>query len=84
MKKILIVLSALVLTSCGEGYVDVYKKGKLDSDSQPIRRSEVPFNEITHFEYCGHSYIKFASRFGNGAEAGVVHDPDCKCKEDAE
>lgn len=83
MKKILIVLPALFLTSCGEGYVDVYRNGKLDSDSLPIHRSGVPFREITHFDYCGHSYIKFIFGAGSSVTMGVAHDPDCKCKEDS-
>ena len=82
MKKIMIVLSALVLTSCGEGYVNVYRNGKLDLDSQPIHRSGVPFREITHFDYCGHSYIKFIFGASSSVTMGVAHDPDCKCKEE--
>ena len=38
----------------------------------------IPFNEVTHFEYHRHEYIKFYEAFGNASNAGVVHDPDCK------
>ena len=78
MKKVLIALFVLLLCSCEEDIVHVYKNRELDA----VRHLEVPFRFISHFEYRGHSYIKFSSRMGNGAEAGVVHDPDCKCKEE--
>ena len=78
MKKVLIALFVLLLCSCEEDIVLVYKNRELDE----VRHLEVPFSSISHFEYRGHSYIKFSSRVGHGAEAGVVHDPDCKCKEE--
>ena len=78
MKKVLIALFVLLLCSCEEDIVYVYKNRELDA----VRHLEVPFSSISHFEYRGHSYIKFSSRVGHGAEAGVVHDPDCKCKEE--
>ena len=82
MKKLLILLVAF-LCSCEEGgYVRVRDNTGVNVDTTPVLYKEVPFREIIHFEYKGHYYIKFASRIPKGAEAGVVHDPDCKCMKD--
>ena len=67
MKKILIVLSALALSSC-------------EIKHEPIvsRNTEV-LDKVYHFEYMSHDYIMFRHGFGYSSIAGVVHDPDCKC-----
>jgi hypothetical protein len=78
MKKLLILLTVF-LCSCEDGYVQVRNNIGVNPNSTRVRYDEVPFREIIHFEYKGHYYIKFFSRICKGAEAGVVHDPDCKC-----
>lgn len=47
-------------------------------------QENLPFPYITHFEYKGHDYIFFDTEDGQWAVGGVVHDPDCKCKENKE
>lgn len=47
-------------------------------------QENLPTPYIKHFEYKGHDYIFFSARRANGAVGGVVHDPDCKCKENKE
>ena len=71
MKKILIILSALVLSSCDEGtsVIDLRSTG-----------DEI-FDKIYHFKYKSHDYIMFRKDLGNSGVAGVVHDPDCKCNQ---
>lgn len=40
------------------------------------------FSRICHFEYKSHEYIIFSGGLGSSSVLGVVHDPDCKCKEE--
>lgn len=40
------------------------------------------FSRIYHIEYKSHEYIIFRDGIGNNSIVGVVHDPNCKCKED--
>lgn len=47
-------------------------------------QENLPTPYIIHFEYKGHDYIFFSAGRANGAAGGVVHDPDCKCKENKE
>ena len=35
---------------------------------------------VRHFKYRDHSYIQFDISGGQCAKAGVIHDPDCRCK----
>ena len=35
---------------------------------------------VRHFKYRNHSYIQFDISGGQCAKAGVIHDPDCRCK----
>lgn len=35
---------------------------------------------VRHFNYRNHSYIQFDMAGGQYAKAGVIHDPDCKCR----
>lgn len=72
MKKILIVLSALALCSCvKEENIKDFRDTKFEV-----------FNRIVHFSYKSHDYIMFRDGSGDFAVAGIVHDPDCKCKEE--
>lgn len=79
MKKLLILLTAFLCSCEDGGYVQVRNNIGVNTDPARVLYDQVPFREIIHFEYKGHYYIKFASRIYKGAEAGVVHDPDCKC-----
>ena len=63
MKKILLLLSIVLLCSCN---------AKSDgSGTIHAKEGTVPFGYVEVFKYKGHSYIKFGDR-------GVVHDPDCQ------
>lgn len=71
MKKIMIVLSALVLCSCVK-----------EENIKDFRGTEFEvFNKIVHFSYKSHDYIMFRYGYNEYSIAGIVHDPDCKCKE---
>lgn len=35
---------------------------------------------VRHFKYRNHSYIQFDMAGGHYAKAGVIHDPDCRCR----
>ena len=63
MKKILFLLSIVLLSACST---------KSDgSDTVRAKEGTAPFWYVETFKYKGHSYIKFGNK-------GVVHDPDCK------
>ena len=47
-------------------------------------QEKLPTPYIKHFEYKRHDYIFFSAGRAHGAVGGVVHDPDCKCKENKE
>ena len=47
-------------------------------------QENLPAQFIKHFEYKGHDYILFDTGGGKCSVGGVVHDPDCKCKEKKE
>lgn len=72
MKTILIALSALVLCSCVD---ETIVKDTRDTKS-------LVFGRVYHFSYKSHDYIMFRDGYGKVSVAGVVHDPDCKCKEE--
>lgn len=38
-------------------------------------------NEIAEFNYKGHRYLKYHHYAGNATVAGIIHDPDCPCRE---
>ena len=72
MKKIMTVLSALVLCSCvEEENIKDFRDAKFEV-----------FDRIVHFNYKSHDYIMFRDGSGDFSVAGIVHDPDCKCKEE--
>ena len=72
MKKIMTVLSALVLCSCvKEENIKDFRDTKFEV-----------FDRIVHFSYKSHDYIMFRDGSGDFSVAGIVHDPDCKCKEE--
>ena len=63
MKKILFLLSIVLLSACNS---------KSDgSDTVQVKDGTVPVIYVKTFKYKKHSYIKFGNR-------GIVHDPDCK------
>lgn len=47
-------------------------------------QENLPTPYIKHFEYKGHNYIFFNTGALQCAVGDVVHDPDCKCKENKE
>jgi Tfp pilus assembly protein PilP len=63
MKKILFLISIVLLSACG---------AKSDgSDTVQLKEGTIPFTNVETFKYKKHSYIKFGT-------IGVVHDPECK------
>lgn len=70
MKKVLFILSLVLLCSCD--FILNSKSG--GSDTINSKEGTVPVPIIKTFKYKGHSYILFASREGGG----VVHDPECQ------
>lgn len=74
MKKLGLIALLCCLASCE------YK-----TEIKDVRNTEQNiFNNIYHFKYKSHDYIMFRTKYTNNGVAGVVHDPDCKCKEDEE
>ena len=70
MKKVLFILSLVLLCSC-----DSILNSKSDSsDTASSKEGTVPVPGIKTFKYKYHSYILF--RDGQGF--GVVHDPECQ------
>jgi hypothetical protein len=72
MKKIMIILSALALSSCTTEVAVKDFRGTT---------YEV-FDRIVHFSYKSHDYIIFRDGSDKYSVAGVVHDPDCQCKKE--
>ncbi len=35
---------------------------------------------VRHFKYRNHSYIQFDMGGGYYSKAGIIHDPDCRCR----
>lgn len=72
MKRLGLISLLCCFASCKEGAVVTDLRGTGD---------EV-FDRIYHFEYKSHEYIIFRDGFGSNSVLGVVHNPDCKCKEE--
>ena len=63
MKKILFLLSIVLLSACNS---------RSDgSDTVQVKDENVPFWRVETFKYKEHSYINFGNR-------GIVHNPDCQ------
>lgn len=63
MKKILFLLSIVLLSACGD------KSNR--SNTIHAKEDTVYFRYTKTFKYKGHFYINFGDK-------GVVHDPDCR------
>jgi hypothetical protein len=72
MKRLGLIALLCCFASCKDGTIVTDLRGTGDE----------AFDRIYHFEYKSHEYILFRKGLGNNAIAGVVHDPDCKCKEE--
>ena len=76
MKKLaLLSLFLLLLTSCTKGD-PIRVQMKINNTSETVN---IHMN-VLEYEYNGHDYIMF-SRYGNSSAVGVVHNPNCHCKE---
>lgn len=74
MKKILLLFLIISLSSC-------LKSTKIENINDTTLKGEIPFNNVIHFEYQNHEYIKFYYNYYNVSHSSVVHNPDCKyCK----
>ena len=68
MKKIILLLTTLLLVSC-------------TPNSMTVSNGDI---QAVHFEYNGHQYIQFScgvNIVSDDCYVGYVHDPDCPCKE---
>ena len=76
MKKVLLVItmitSLISMGSCSQPERTPEETAKIIGDNSNPQR----------FDYDGHKYIRFTWSFGRYNTAGVVHDPDCECKND--
>ena len=78
MKKIALLVSLVVLTSCTKGE-PIPVQMKINNSSETVNKHM----HVLEFGYNGHDYIMF-SRYGNSNTMGVVHNPDCHCYKEAE
>ena len=69
MKKIIILLVILLLSSCDSIYVH------RDGWAEPINSNDEKL-DVTIYEFNGHQYLIFGRDF---LTSGVVHNPDCPC-----
>ena len=87
---IIAVFVAVTLTSCAG---TVSKEGNATTMTDPVVEyteelvskdgfvSDYDHIEaVRHFKYRNHSYIQFDMAGGQYAKAGVIHDPDCRCR----
>lgn len=78
MKKLpltLLVLLALTLTGCEDNRTPEQKQQAIDADIAA---------HITGFNYNGHHYLLYKQVRDRGGYCGMVHDPDCPCREKGE
>lgn len=74
MKKLLILLALSTLAGCKPKPAKVVER----TEEEVLIR----FDLVRHFEYQGHKYISFQySPSAYKSFMGVVHDPDCLCKD---
>lgn len=70
MKKLIILLAILLLSSCDSMYVH------MDGWAEPINSNDRKI-DVSVYSYNGHQYLIFGS---TTLTNGVVHDPDCPCQ----
>lgn len=68
MKTLIFIIFIVLICFCA------FKSAKQEKLHENISHNR---GKITTFEYRGHSYIAWSINSGGG----LVHDPDCKCKE---
>ena len=74
MEKFLILLALLALVGCKPKPARVVER----TEEEVLIR----FDLVRHFEYQGHKYISFQySPSAYKSFMGVVHDPNCLCKD---
>ena len=74
MKKLLILITLFALVSCKPQPAKIINR----TEEEALIR----FDLVRHFEYRGHKYISFQySPSAYKSFMGVVHDPDCLCKD---
>lgn len=69
MKKILCVLTIVLLASCS---------CEENEQGFKIHESQVKYDmykgRVKHYTYEGHDYLSFGSKYRS-----IIHDPDCSC-----
>lgn len=73
MKKYLFFILLLICVSCGQSVND-----------KPVTTEKVSYRvkfRVSDFEHEGHQYIYFKENSGKFASGGIVHNPNCTCKQ---
>lgn len=74
MKKIIVILTILLLSACDSMTVH------MDGWAEPVNSNDSKI-DVCVYEYNGHRYLIFGR---TDLTNGVVHDPDCECMIDYE
>ena len=70
MNKLLVLMSLVLFVSCNHNNTSI-------KDTKGV---EI-IDNVRHFSFEGHKYIKFSEGEGsNSPTSGVVHDPNCWCQ----
>lgn len=69
MKKILLLIFCIILTSCDNMMVH------MDGWATPVNSNDQKL-DVSIYEYDGHTYLIFGH---TSMTNGVVHSPDCAC-----
>lgn len=96
MKKLIPSLLALIaiicLTNCAgtvskEGNATTMTEPVVEYTEELVAKNDGGFvsdddhiGSVRHFKYRNHSYIQFDIGGGQYSSAGIIHDPNCRCK----
>ena len=69
MKKFLLLIFCIILTSCDSAIV------RMDGWATPVNSNDQKI-DVSIYEYDGHTYLLFGH---TSITNGVVHNPDCIC-----
>lgn len=76
MKKLVLLVSLVVLSSCTE-HAPIPIQMKINNSSETVHKHM----HVLEYGYNGHDYIMFTYIGNNLSYIGeIVHNPDCHCK----